>query len=78
MMEMMGCIHAFTPRLTPILERAHSRAMKLIAATAVYLFFGTLIGVGIVLAARGSGLWFLLLASAAFTYVFAKVGCATH
>jgi hypothetical protein len=52
-------------------------AMKLLAATLVYLVFAVLIGWGTVLLMAGKpGL--LISAVGIYTVLFAKVGCASH
>lgn len=50
------------------------RAMKFVAAIAVYLLIGLVLGWGILLAVKGS-LWFLFAGTLAYVLAFAKLGC---
>ena len=48
--------------------------MKFLAAIAVYLLIGLVLGWGILLAMKGS-LWFLLVGLLVYILAFAKLGC---
>lgn len=48
--------------------------MKFLAAVAVYLLIGLILGWGLLLAVRGS-LWLLLAGLAVYVLAFAKIGC---
>ena len=48
--------------------------MKFLAAIAVYLLIGVVLGWGILLAMKGS-LWFLIVGLLAYIIAFAKLGC---
>lgn len=48
--------------------------MKFVAAIAVYLLIGLVLGWGILLAVKGS-LWFLFAGTLAYVLAFAKLGC---
>ena len=50
------------------------RAMKFLAAIAVYLLISLALGWGILLAMKGS-LWFLVAGFAVYVIAFAKLGC---
>ena len=50
------------------------RAMKFVAAIAVYLLIALVLGWGILLAMKGS-LWFLVAGLVAYILAFAKIGC---
>ena len=50
------------------------RAMKFVAAIAVYLLMGLVLGWGILLAMKGS-LWFLIAGLVVYVLAFAKLGC---
>jgi hypothetical protein len=51
--------------------------MKLFLAILIYLLLGVILGVGIVLALKGSW-WFLIAAFLAYVILFSKIGCLTH
>lgn len=48
--------------------------MKLLAATAVYLLIGLVLGWGILLAMKGN-LWFLVIGALVYVLAFTKIGC---
>jgi hypothetical protein len=50
------------------------RAMKFLAAIAVYLLMGLVLSWGILLAMKGS-LWFLIAGLVVYVLAFAKLGC---
>jgi hypothetical protein len=54
--------------------------MKLLAAVGVFLFFGCLIGLGMILAVAQGSVWLLLCGTGLFLLAFIKYGCidASH
>jgi len=61
-------------RLALVRPSAMLRAMKFLAAIAVYLLIGIALGWGIILAMKGS-MWFLAAGVAVYVLAFAKIGC---
>ena len=51
--------------------------MKLLYAVLIYLVMGAVLGLGIVLAVKGS-LWLLILSLIAFIIAFGRIGCLHH
>ena len=51
--------------------------MKFLLAMLVWLIMGTVIGLGILMAVKGS-VWLLLLALLAFVVMVARIGCLSH
>ena len=51
--------------------------MKLVYAILIFLGMGATIGLGIVLAVKGS-LWLLILSVLAFFIAFGRIGCLHH
>ena len=54
-----------------------SHPMKLLYAVLIYLVMGAVLGLGIVLAVKGS-LWLLILSLIAFIIAFGRIGCLHH
>ena len=52
-------------------------SMKLILAFAVWIGMGVVLGVGILMAIKGSP-WLLIAALIGFVIAVGKIGCATH
>jgi hypothetical protein len=52
--------------------------MKLILTMLVWGIMAAIIGFGILLAAKGTTLWLLVLSVLAFVIMVGKIGCATH
>jgi hypothetical protein len=51
--------------------------MKLFYAFLVYFLMGAVLGLGVVMAVKGS-LWLLVVAFLAYVIAFAKIGCLHH
>ena len=51
--------------------------MKLLWAFAVWIGMGTILGVGILMAVKGSP-WLLIAGLIGFVIAVGKIGCATH
>lgn len=51
--------------------------MKFFLASMVWVLWALAIGIGIVLAVKGS-VWLLIISVLAFIIAVAKIGCATH
>lgn len=51
--------------------------MKFFLASVVWVIFALAIGIGMVLAVKGS-VWLLIISVLAFIIIVGKIGCATH
>jgi hypothetical protein len=62
------------------IKQLSSIAMKLLAAIGVYLFFASLIGLGMITAVAKGSLWLLLIGIGLFMLAFIRFGCidASH
>jgi hypothetical protein len=49
--------------------------MKFFGAILAYLVIGAVLGWGILVAARGGGLWLLVAALVVYVVAFGKIGC---
>jgi hypothetical protein len=67
-------LQAASSCLNPIGKPLNSAAMNFVYASLAWVVIGIILGVGILLAVKGS-LWLLILSFLGFIFAVAKIGC---